>query len=185
MPYLTCPNCGTSVTDAGFESAPRGCPDCCAQLHPSAEVAWQSPPPQLDAAARRRVWMALVADRAAPASARGALESSCAHDLDPEVLTVARLLASELVTNAVTHAASVDGRRTQFSVWVSPQHLRVEVADDGAGFRPHPRSAGQELEGGWGLQLVESMADRWGVTVGGATNVWFDLALSSGVPAAH
>jgi anti-sigma regulatory factor (Ser/Thr protein kinase) len=53
--------------------------------------------------------------------------------------------------------------------------FRVEVIDSGSGFEITERTDGQE--GGWGLPLVEHLADRWG-TFQGSTHVWFELDLS-------
>jgi hypothetical protein len=54
----------------------------------------------------------------------------------------------------------------------------VAVADEGPGFTWHPTSppAGNE-SGGWGLFLVDQIADRWGVecTTSGSC-VWFEIA---------
>jgi hypothetical protein len=52
--------------------------------------------------------------------------------------------------------------------------LRVEVRDGGAGFVPERRRERSE-PGGWGLMLVEGIADRWGVKRDPTTTVWFEL----------
>jgi hypothetical protein len=58
----------------------------------------------------------------------------------------------------------------------------VEVADAGQGFdhttAPRPRSVNGVVEpSGWGLFLVDQIADRWGaVQVEGETRVWFELS---------
>jgi hypothetical protein len=61
----------------------------------------------------------------------------------------------------------------------------VEVADSGQGFDGTPArpgvAAGSASASGWGLFLVEHIADRWGaVQVDGETRVWFELS-----PGAH
>jgi len=53
--------------------------------------------------------------------------------------------------------------------------LRVDVVDHGHGFEPG--AAGRESLGGWGLTLVEGLADRWGVLHDGETRVWFEMAM--------
>ena len=179
MTYLTCPNCGTSLAGADVDQAIRACPSCCASLQKSETIGWQRRPPPLASDGHRRVQMTLAADRAAPGSARGALASACDGVVDAEVLAVAALLTSELVTNAVTHSAAIDGANAHLNVWLSPTCLRVEVADNGDGFRPEPRVRDQDLGSGWGLHLVEEMASGWGVTIGVGTHVWFDLELAA------
>jgi anti-sigma regulatory factor (Ser/Thr protein kinase) len=56
----------------------------------------------------------------------------------------------------------------------------VEVCDEGPGFEPIGRTAGQDDTSGWGLYLVDQMADRWGVArEDAATRVWFELKRSA------
>jgi len=93
--------------------------------------------------------------------------------LDGPTLESLRLLVTELVSNAVRHAGapSVD-----LLVMVTRPAVRVEVANSGPGFEPEGRRKNQNREGGWGLFLVERLADRWGVARDGAcTRVWFEL----------
>jgi hypothetical protein len=58
----------------------------------------------------------------------------------------------------------------------------VEVADAGQGFDhtspTRPRAvAGSASASGWGLFLVDRIADRWGaVQMDGETRVWFELS---------
>jgi anti-sigma regulatory factor (Ser/Thr protein kinase) len=86
-----------------------------------------------------------------------------------------RLLVTEVVTNGVRHG-SERGPMT-VDVVLGDQKVRVEVSDQGRGFTPPeapmPR---QDGTGGWGLQLVDRVASRWGVKVDGTTCVWFELA---------
>ena len=86
-----------------------------------------------------------------------------------------RLLVTELVTNGVRHG-STRGDVT-VSVTARDDLVRVEVSDHGRGFSPPqapmPRGDGT---GGWGLQLVDRVATRWGVEINDTTCVWFELA---------
>ncbi len=52
--------------------------------------------------------------------------------------------------------------------------VRVEVIDEGRGFRPSVREPRADAEGGWGLYLVDQLADRWGVRDDGRV-VWAEL----------
>ena len=94
----------------------------------------------------------------------------------------AELLVSELVTNSVRHAGLPEEAHIEFSVRASAEVLMVEVADAGQGFDhtlpPRPRSvAGVAEASGWGLFLVDRIADRWGaVQMDGETRVWFELS---------
>ena len=104
----------------------------------------------------------------APGEARTALRRF--HpELAPDLMQVVVLLASELVSNAVRHArAELVGVRFE----VLPDRVRVEVGDRGPGFDPAhvPPS-----DGGWGLRLVDEMADRWGAADDHGFQVWFEL----------
>jgi anti-sigma regulatory factor (Ser/Thr protein kinase) len=82
----------------------------------------------------------------------------------------ARLLVSELVTNAFRHGQPPISLTTE----LHDSHLRVEVADAGAG-RPRRRPE-PGPDGGWGLLLVEQAADRWGVA-DGSMRIWFEIDL--------
>jgi anti-sigma regulatory factor (Ser/Thr protein kinase) len=83
----------------------------------------------------------------------------------------ARLLVSELVANAVTHAAT----DVTLALDLGPECLRVEVSD-GARSELRARHPGPEDPSGRGLLIVEALADRWGVEADppGKT-VWFEL----------
>jgi anti-sigma regulatory factor (Ser/Thr protein kinase) len=108
----------------------------------------------------------------AAALARRALKR-LEHELDEDTVDVIRLLVTELVTNSVRHA---DAQAVDMRVHVAPEHVRLEVTDRGPGFEFEARFAGQDLEGGWGLYLVDRLADRWGITnEGGTSRVWAEI----------
>jgi len=105
--------------------------------------------------------------------ARNALELRFASVVDDKRLAQAKLVATELVTNAVIHGegqitlrAAVDGR-----------HLRLEVIDEGEGQAPKIRELGEQGAGGWGLRLVDAVSARWGAHEG-TTHVWADIPVS-------
>jgi anti-sigma regulatory factor (Ser/Thr protein kinase) len=106
----------------------------------------------------------------APGQAREALESLNA--LDAELLGDAKLLVSELVTNSVKYGG--DGPVRLIVRYEDSGRLRIEVVDRGGGFVPIPRDRPATEVGGWGLHLVESLTDRWGVYEG-STHVWFEI----------
>ena len=114
---------------------------------------------------------------AGPSAAAGARNALLALDgqVDEEMLNDVRLLVSELVTNSVRHSNVRPDDRVYMSVAVTPRTLRVEVADRGAGFVPEPRDPDQNRIGGWGLYLVDQLADRWGVVRNHLTRVWFEM----------
>jgi anti-sigma regulatory factor (Ser/Thr protein kinase) len=105
--------------------------------------------------------------RHALAPLQGSLSDPQLHDL--------RLLVSELVTNSVRHAGLGDEDQIRLEIVVGADALRVEVLDRGRGFVPREPSPDMERGGGWGLYLVEELADRWGVETQVGTRVWFEL----------
>ena len=111
-------------------------------------------------------------DPTAPARARRAVEDFGAT-LDPSVVPDVKLLVSELITNSVKYGSGGPVRLEVTSD--EPDHLRVEVIDDGVGFVPVARARERTEVGGWGLHMVEELSDRWGVHEG-STHVWFELS---------
>jgi anti-sigma regulatory factor (Ser/Thr protein kinase) len=114
----------------------------------------------------------LAPDPASVAEARTKVLEAMAPDLGDDTADRVRLLVSELVTNAVRHGDG--GYAVELHAhWNS--HIRVEVVDHGRGFIPLPRSAPSDEPGGYGLFLVGTLADRWGVETDSRTTVWFEL----------
>ena len=94
-------------------------------------------------------------------------------DLDAPLMETLRLLVTELVTNSVKHTGA---RTVELTVLVGSSALRTEVSDAGPGFDPGKARLPSNDHTGWGLFLVERLAERWGVDkAGGATKVWFEL----------
>lgn len=80
----------------------------------------------------------------------------------------AALMVSELVTNAVLHGTGAITLRIDLEA----DAVRVEVADDGnVTVEPTPAPV---VHGGWGLRIVDQLADDWGI-IDGSTKVWFRL----------
>jgi len=115
----------------------------------------------------------LPKSREAPALARDALDG-LRGDVPEDFVDDAKLLVSELVSNGVKYGG--DGV-IKLCIEADPNRVRAEIVDQGSGFEPQTR-ANRKLapadEGGWGLHLVETLADDWGVHEG-STHVWFEI----------
>src|SRR5919108_3520192 len=70
------------------------------------------------------------------------------------------LLLSELVTNAIQHGGAGPSESVQVRVSSSRARVRVEVFDPGSK-GPGPRDR-VDRGGGYGLLLVDRLADGWG-----------------------
>ena len=89
------------------------------------------------------------------------------------VLDDVRLIVSELMTNAIQARPT----KVRLQIAAGTDHIRVSVADDGAGSpalrRPHATS-----EHGRGLWIVEQIAKSWGTdSRPDGKQVWADIAL--------
>ncbi len=114
---------------------------------------------------------------AGPSAAAGARNALLALEgrVDPGLLGDVRLLVSELVTNSVRHSSVRSSDVVHMHVAVTESTLRVEVADPGEGFEPKARDLDRTRPGGWGLYLVDRIADRWGVIRNHLNRVWFEI----------
>jgi anti-sigma regulatory factor (Ser/Thr protein kinase) len=98
----------------------------------------------------------------------------------PEQVPAMQLAVSELVTNAVVHGEGWVG----VTLEGGPGEVRLVVSDQGHG-RPARRPAAtlDEGAGGWGLGLVDSVADGWGTwRTAEGTAVWLVRRTGDGPP---
>jgi anti-sigma regulatory factor (Ser/Thr protein kinase) len=116
----------------------------------------------------------LTRDPDSAAEARRALGEVSDH-LSPRRLEDARLLVSELVTNAIRHAGLDDDDVIRLVVVTGDRALRIEVCDPGQGFEVSEPVPDPARPSGWGLYLVRELSDRWGVERTEETRVWFEL----------
>ena len=120
------------------------------------------------------IQLELPRDLESAAAARHAVDGLGAK-LGDDQLGDVRLLVSELVTNSLRHAEMDEAGSIWLTVDVRDSIVRVEVRDPGKGFDPPPNPSDPEKAQGWGLYLVSTLADRWGVERGDVTTVWFEL----------
>lgn len=116
-----------------------------------------------------------------PESAKKARDSlgRFAASIPSHKLDGARLAVSEIVTNSLRHAKlSTKDDKISLHIEAADGILGGEVCDTGNGFEPPPEaSPGDFLEGGWGLYLVDTVCERWGVKKGEMFCVWFEIKL--------
>ena len=109
-------------------------------------------------------------------AARLALSDLDSH-LDASVAFDIRLLVSELVTNSVKHARVTEDDSILLGVKIQEKVVRIEVRDSGPGFEPPASAPPDDADEGWGLFLVEQLADEWGVDRDRQA-VWFQIDCS-------
>jgi anti-sigma regulatory factor (Ser/Thr protein kinase) len=93
-----------------------------------------------------------------------------------EKVDIARLLVTELVTNAVSHGSG----SVILAVARDGEGLRIEVQDESPDMPFIVEESRSLMEGGMGLRLVAAFASRWGVEPRSEGKpgkwVWFALA---------
>jgi anti-sigma regulatory factor (Ser/Thr protein kinase) len=88
---------------------------------------------------------------------------------DHPTLDTAMLLMSELVTNSVLHSRSRrPGGSITVAVCAGPTSVLIQVRDDGGPFEAQsPGASGEDASGaehGYGLLLVDALAESWGTS---------------------
>jgi len=118
--------------------------------------------------------MALPVAGQAPSLARQATREVLAGWRVTHLEETAALLVSELVTNSVRHACT-QGTGLALRLEIAGTSLRIEI-HDGDPRWPEPSTATGLDESGFGLVLVDALADKWGVrdTATGKA-VWAEL----------
>ena len=103
------------------------------------------------------------------------------RDMPAEVSDCAALLTSELVTNAVLHAATP----MCITLHTLADRIRIDVADGNPAL-PSVKEYGQDAATGRGLTLFNTLASNWGVqAVEGGKIVWFELPVDFPVAPAN
>jgi anti-sigma regulatory factor (Ser/Thr protein kinase) len=117
--------------------------------------------------------LTLAVGRDSPARARAALGgfNGSLAGLRQSV----RILVSALVTNAVQHGGTGPDRAVHLNFEARPDCIRVDVRDHGPGFDRRRGVPVDPVEEGFGLALVDELADRWGVERATGGHVWFEI----------
>jgi anti-sigma regulatory factor (Ser/Thr protein kinase) len=123
--------------------------------------------------------MLLEPDVGSPARARAYCDGVlAAADCNPSTVADARLVVSELVTNAVVHARTP----IELTLQVRERVLRIEVTDLGV---DRPQRWARDESSGRGLPIIEALGKAWGVVdLGSAKTVWCEVSLAQCDPEA-
>ena len=112
------------------------------------------------------------ASTASIASARNAVAAAVSEDGHPALAEDARLLTSELATNAVVHAASGFGVRAL----VDERIVRLEVVDRSP-VMPVRRHPAPDDPSGRGYHIVDALSAHWGIeSAPPGKMIWVELA---------
>ncbi len=116
-------------------------------------------------------------ERSGVGAARHAFADQLASSgVDRSIQEDAVLVMSELVTNAVKHAAPLPSGEIRIRWSIEDDCLHMEITDGGAVTRPHAGVANISSLGGRGLDIVRTVSDQWGVKEDhDCVTVWADL----------
>jgi len=90
-----------------------------------------------------------------------------------------RLVVSELVAEALRAAADPLGMNIELHAELRRGRIRVEIADGGNAYQLPSRRPGPG-EAGFGLHLMQSLANRWGIRRQAAkATVWLEILTDS------
>src|SRR3954454_3155776 len=109
-------------------------------------------------------------------------------DMEERLQDDVLLLVTELVTNSVCHVPVGPDGSVELECRSTGDHLRFLVTDGGtallgngrppvAAATPARRTNGDRRTSGWGLVLVDEIAEQWGILAAPpGTCVWFEVA---------
>jgi len=125
------------------------------------------------------VELAVALDARAPGAARAFVIECLERRVVASVREIAQLVVSELVTNSLRHGGARMGE-VIVSVELMPELVRVAVHDSGSDGVIAAQPPDLDTGGGFGLNLVQMLSERWGVEwlAAGGTQVWAQLLRS-------
>lgn len=122
-----------------------------------------------------RLQLSIAPDPAASGTARAALAAWADGHLPPPVIADLLLVVSELVTNSLRHAGLGADDAVLVMASLNRSSLRLEVQNPGVSGDVAVRVPDADGGGGFGLQLVAALAERWGVVRDDSTRVWAEI----------
>jgi anti-sigma regulatory factor (Ser/Thr protein kinase) len=121
--------------------------------------------------------LALTLPCAPAASATVRAELSRLDDLG-WVLGDVMLVASELVNNAVLHSGGQAAHELTIRASREDDLLTLSVSDPGLSESDAQLTRPRDLQvGGWGLQIVDALCERWGEDRDHGHRVWAEIAM--------
>jgi anti-sigma regulatory factor (Ser/Thr protein kinase) len=119
----------------------------------------------------------LPLDTRAPGAARLVLAVFLRDRVAPAKLADAQIVMSELVTNSVRHSGASEAA-VMVRAELTRDSIRLDVEDPGREGVVAPRRPDHAVGGGFGLNLVQTLGERWGFErrAAGGTRVWAQLA---------
>jgi anti-sigma regulatory factor (Ser/Thr protein kinase) len=119
----------------------------------------------------------LPLDVRAPGAARTIVAECLRGRVAASTVESAQLVVSELVTNSVRHSRGSAAEVVVVRVQLTRTTVRVEVEDSGRGGVIAPRLPDLDSGGGFGLNVVQSLSERWGLerVAASTTRVWAQL----------
>jgi anti-sigma regulatory factor (Ser/Thr protein kinase) len=95
--------------------------------------------------------------------------------LGDEAIETLRWIVFELVSNSLSYSHATPEQSIDVAVELGAKTMRVEVRDPGS----FDRCAPPQNPHGWGLHVIERLADRWDVlsSPAGPTIVWVEIDL--------
>ena len=119
------------------------------------------------------MWTEVRCDRTAASAVRGTIGGL---DHLGWLAGDAVLVASELVTNVVTHTGCDAGHRIEVKVTEDPDAVCISVRDADESRTASPQPVSLEPGGGLGLVIVDALARQWGTSRACGYHVWAELA---------
>jgi anti-sigma regulatory factor (Ser/Thr protein kinase) len=144
-------------------------------------IAWEIAPYSAPPSGRScgESWLAAMAGLrfSSPGAARIVAASYLRDRVTAPVLDTALLLVSELVTNSVRHSHAPSAEGVMVRLQLTRAMLRLEVEDSGHDGAIAAQPPDHQNGGGFGLNIVQTLSDRWGVerSAHSGTRVWAQL----------
>jgi anti-sigma regulatory factor (Ser/Thr protein kinase) len=121
----------------------------------------------------------IVATVEASAATRHLLDGWLSSAVGKDIADTVRLAASELATNAVRHGRLDADAEIRLLVDVDNGSVRVRLEQPTSTTDAEVVPAEDRRLGGFGLAIVDSMTDAWGVDAGPPGSVWFEVERSA------